>query len=76
MSFLSGSFYSVSALPEPWSTVSLFNPLFYLIDGFRYGITGVSDGNVHLSLALALAANVLAGTAAWSLFRVGYKVKN
>ncbi len=76
MSFLSGSFYSVSSLPEPWNTISLFNPLFYLIDGFRYGITGVSDGDVAFSLALALVANALAGAAAWTLFRSGYKIKD
>ena len=76
MAFLSGSFYSVSALPEPWATVSLFNPFFYLIDGFRYGIAGVSDADIHLSLWLSLAANVLMAALAWRLFRIGYKVKN
>ncbi len=76
MAFLSGSFYSVSSLPEPWSTISLFNPFFYLIDGFRYGVAGVSDGSVHISLGLSLVANLIAGALAWRLFRIGYKIKN
>ena len=75
MTFLSGSFYSVSLLPEPWSTVSLFNPLFYLIDGFRYGITGVSDGSISFALGFTLVANLLVVALALRLFRIGYKIK-
>ena len=75
MTFLSGSFYSVAALPEPWSTISLFNPFFYLVDGFRYGVIGVGDGNPGLALAFSLLANLLFGLLAWRLFRIGYRIK-
>ena len=51
LTFLSGTFYSVTALPEPIATISHFNPFFYMIDGFRYGFTGHADG--HLAIGAA-----------------------
>jgi len=76
MSFLSGSFYSVSLLPDPWSTISLFNPLFYLVDGFRFGVVGVSDFSLPAALTVAVVANLIVVGVTWRLVRVGYKIRN
>ena len=75
LSFLSGTFYSVDALPEPFRTLSHWNPIFYLIDGARYGITGVSDAPVlrGLAVSLVMVACVLALGLHW--FRIGYRMK-
>ncbi len=76
MVFLGGSFYSIDMLPEFWQTVSLFNPVLYLISGFRWSFYGVADVNVWISLGaivLFLCA-CLAGT--WLVFKTGYKIKN
>lgn len=54
LTFLSGTFYSVSALPEPIATISHFNPFFYMIDGFRYGFTGQADGSLLIGAFLIL----------------------
>lgn len=76
LTFLSGVFYSVSQLPPIWSKISLFNPFFYMIDGFRYGFFGKSDFSAWLSLSI-VAATCLASTAlATLLFIRGYKLKN
>ncbi len=75
LSFLSGTFFSVSALPEPWSTVSRWNPFFYLIDGFRFGVVGVSDAEPMTGLVVTLFANVLLWLFGWHLFRIGYRLK-
>lgn len=76
MTFLSGTFYSVDRLPEPFSTLSHWNPFFYLIDGFRYGFIGQSDGSIGIGVAL-VAALVLALTlVCWQLFRTGWRLKS
>lgn len=75
LSFLSGVFYSVHALPPFWFTASHFNPFFYLIDGFRYGFFGHSDVPIWLSLAWALGFFALmSAIALWMLF-TGYKLR-
>jgi ABC-2 type transport system permease protein len=74
--FLGGSFYSISMLPPFWQTVTLFNPVVYLISGFRWSFFGVSDVSVGLSLAmimLFLALCIL--IVAW-MFKTGYRLKN
>ena len=75
LTFLSGTFYSVERLPEPFRSVSRFNPLFYLIDGFRYGFIGAADGSLAMGAAytglLALAELLLV----WRLFTTGYRLK-
>ncbi len=76
LSFLSGVFYSIHALPEFWFWLSRFNPFFYMIDGFRYGFLGVSDVSPALSLAVTgLSLLALAGLTLWMLKR-GYKLRD
>jgi ABC-2 type transport system permease protein len=77
LTFLSGTFYSVrkEGLPEWVATVSGFNPLFYLIDGFRYGFIGVSDASVMLGAVVSLALCALVIVATYLLFKSGYKIK-
>ena len=76
LSFLSGTFYSISVLPEPFLTLSHINPFFYLIDGFRYGATGVSDAVPALGLAVTLAVDAALAWAAWQWLRRGYRLKS
>lgn len=76
LSFLSGTFYSIRSLPPVWDEVSRFNPLFYLIDGFRYGVIGVSDADPVLSAVVTSVATVLLWALCWHLFRIGYRLKD
>ena len=76
LSFLSGTFYSISVLPEPFLTLCRFNPFFYLIDGFRYGTVGVSDADPALGLAVTLAVNVVLAAIGWRWFQRGYRLKS
>ena len=73
--FLGGTFYSLSMLPPFWQTVTLFNPLVYLINGFRWSFYGVSDVNIGLSLAMTLAFLALCMAVIWYIFRSGYRLK-
>jgi ABC-2 type transport system permease protein len=75
LSFLSGVFYRVEALPQPWRTISLFNPCFYLVDGFRGGFFGGADVPTGRSLALAFAALLATSGVAVALLARGYKVR-
>jgi ABC-2 type transport system permease protein len=74
--FLSGTFYSIQRLAEPWHTVALLNPFFYMIDGFRYGFIDHADGNVAIGMVVLFGTNLVLGVLAWSLFRRGYKLKS
>lgn len=75
LTFLGGSFYSISMLPPVWQTITLFNPVVYLVSGFRWSFYGVADVNVELSLAMiALFMLICLGIITW-MFRTGYKVK-
>ena len=74
-SFLSGTFYSISRLPEPFYTAALFNPFFYMIDGFRYGFIGVSDADPMIGIFVMLGVNCFLGFVAWRMFVTGYKLK-
>jgi len=76
MSFLSGTFYSISALPEPFFTLSHLNPFFYLIDGFRYGATGAADADPVLGIAVVGAVNLGLAWVAWRWFATGYRLKS
>jgi ABC-2 type transport system permease protein len=76
LSFLSGTFYSITVLPEPFLTLSHFNPFFYLIDGFRYGATGVSDADPVLGLSVTMALNVALAATGWHWLRQGYRLKS
>lgn len=75
LTFLSGVFYSVAQLPAFWAKASLFNPFFYLIDGFRYGFFGRSDFSPVMSLAVTGAAAVVLVIIATVLFMRGYKLR-
>lgn len=76
LTFLGGSFYSVDMLPPFWRIVTLFNPIVYLISGFRWSFYGLADVHVGISLgATALFLVVLLAIVAW-IFRTGYRLKN
>lgn len=75
LSFLSGTFYSISALPPVMATLSQANPVFYLIDGARYGMIGQSDASPWLGLAVVLAAVLGTMALCWQWFRKGYRLK-
>jgi ABC-2 type transport system permease protein len=75
LTMLSGVFYSIHSLPPFWQRMSRLNPFFYLIDGLRHGFFGVSDVSPFVSLAVAVAALLLAGAATLGLLRAGYKLR-
>lgn len=73
--FLGGSFYSVSMLPPFWQTVTLFNPVLYLVSGFRWSFFEVSDVNVGLSLAMIIVFLVVCLAIVSWMFKTGYRLK-
>ncbi len=76
LTFLGGAFYTINMLPEPWRTVSLFNPIVYLISGFRWSFFGKGDVAIEVSLiALAAFLAVCLAVVAW-IFRTGWRLKN
>ncbi|WP_043319066.1 ABC transporter permease [Microbulbifer sp. HZ11] len=75
LTFLGGAFYSINMLPEFWQKVTLFNPVVYLISGFRWAFYGVSDVNVGISLGMTLLFLFACMTAVWWIFRTGYKIR-
>lgn len=76
LTFLGGSFYSIDMLPEPWRTLSLFNPIVYLINGFRWAFYGIADVSVAWSLAaIGLFLALCLGAVVW-IFKTGYRLKN
>ncbi len=76
LTFLSGAFYAVRALPEPFLTFSHFNPVFYLIDGFRYGFTGVAEAPLAVGAGVSLGVTAMLGLWSFLLLRSGYKLKS
>jgi ABC-2 type transport system permease protein len=76
LTFLGGSFYSLSVLPPFWQTVTLFNPIVYLISGFRWSFYGIADVSVAVSLAMTLLFLALCLTTIWWIFKTGYRLKN
>ncbi len=75
LTFLGGSFYSIQMLPPFWQTVTLFNPVVYLVSGFRWSFYGIADVHVGISLAMtALFLGVFLAVVAW-MFRTGYRLK-
>jgi ABC-2 type transport system permease protein len=76
LSFLSGTFYSIKKLPEILQTISEWNPFFYMIDGFRYGFLGVSDGSIKFGLSYLIILSCLTWFASYILFKKGYKIKS
>lgn len=75
LAFLSGTFYSVEALPPVLRQITHFNPIFYLIDGMRYGMIGVSDSPPMLGMAVVVASTVAISAVAWMMFARGYRLK-
>ncbi|QKJ66031.1 ABC transporter permease [Deefgea piscis] len=75
LTFLSGVFYSIHSLPSFWQKVSHFNPVFYMIDGFRYGFFGQSDVNPWLSLSVVGFSLLILAAMAFSLIKSGYKIR-
>ncbi len=75
LTFLGGTFYSIRMLPEFWQTVSLFNPVVYLISGFRWSFYEISDVNVGVSIAMTLAFLVACLAVVYWMFKTGYKLK-
>lgn len=76
MTFLSGTFYSLSQLPEFWQKLALANPFFYIIDGFRYGFIGQADGNIYTGILILSLCNILLIGLAYSMIKTGYKIKS
>ena len=76
LTFLGGSFYSIDMLPPVWQTVTLFNPVVYLISGFRYSFFGVADVHIGISLGMTLLFLTLCMGLVWWIFKTGYKLKS
>jgi ABC-2 type transport system permease protein len=76
LTFLGGSFYSLSVLPPFWQTVTLFNPVVYLVSGFRWSFYGIADVAVGVSLAMIFLFLVACLIVVWWIFRTGYRLKN
>lgn len=76
LTFLGGTFYSINMLPELWQKIALFNPVVYLISGFRWAFYGVADVNVGISIAATAGFLCLCLAAVYWIFRTGYRLKN
>jgi len=76
MTFLSGTFYLVDKLPEPFRTASRFNPFFYLIDGFRYGFIDHADSNLIVGVTLSGVVAIVLFGLCWHLFKIGWRLKS
>ena len=74
--FLGGTFYSIEMLPEIWQTISLFNPVVYLISGFRWAFYGVSDVHVGISVGMTMVFLTMCMTAVWWIFKTGYRLRS
>ena len=76
MTFLSGAFYLVKNLPEPFATISHWNPFFYLIDGFRSGFIGHAEGNLVIGAIMSAGMTVVLAVCCWLVFRSGWRLKS
>jgi len=75
LTFLGGSFYSINMLPPVWQTLSLFNPVVYLISGFRWSFYGVADVHVGISVSMTVLFMLLCLASIWWIFKTGYRIK-
>ena len=75
LTFLGGSFYSIDMLPPVWRSITLFNPVVYLISGFRWSFYGHADVSIGLSLAMTLAFLGVCAAIVWWIFKTGYRLK-
>jgi ABC-2 type transport system permease protein len=76
LTFLGGSFYSISMLPAGWQTIALFNPVVYLISGFRWSFYEIADVSVAVSIAMTLGFLAICMGIIWWIFKTGYRLKN
>ena len=76
MTFLSGAFYLVENLPQPFASISHWNPFFYLIDGFRYGFIGQAESNLMIGVVMTAAMTVVMAVCCWLVFRSGWRLKS
>ena len=76
LTFLGGTFYSVNVLPPFWQTVTLFNPVVYLVSGFRWSFYGIADVDIAVSLGMTLFFLAACLIVVWWIFRTGYRLKN
>ncbi len=76
LTFLGGAFYSIEMLPEPWQSLSLFNPVVYLISGFRWSFYGIADVNVWVSLGMVSLFLLLCLMVVTWIFKTGYRLKS
>jgi ABC-2 type transport system permease protein len=76
LTFLGGSFYSVNMLPSGWRTITLLNPVVYLISGFRWSFYEISDVSLGTSVGITLAFFAGCMIAVWWIFKTGYRLKN
>jgi ABC-2 type transport system permease protein len=76
LTFLGGAFYSIHMLPPVWQKITLFNPVVYLVSGFRWSFYGVADVNVGISVAAILGFLALCLVAVWWIFKTGWKLKS
>jgi ABC-2 type transport system permease protein len=76
LTFLGGSFYSISVLPPFWQKVTLFNPVVYLVSGFRWSFFGISDVGVEISVLMTLIFLATCLVVIWWFFKTGYRLKN
>ncbi len=75
LTFLSGTFYSVAVLPEPFRSIAHWNPVFFLIDGFRYGFIGHADGALPVAAVVSLFAAAALSALCWAVIRSGWRLK-
>jgi ABC-2 type transport system permease protein len=75
LTFLGGSFYSTSVLPPVWQTITLFNPVVYLISGFRWSFFEIADVGVGVSVAMTMLFLAACLTTVWWIFKTGYRLK-
>ena len=76
LTFLGGSFYSISVLPPIWQTITLFNPIVYLVSGFRWSFFEVADVHVGVSVTMTLVFLLLCLATVWWIFKTGYRLKS
>ena len=76
LTFLSGTFYSIESLPKMWHAIALYNPFFYMIDGFRAGFIGQMDGDLTVGIVSLVVVNVALVVLIYAMLRSGYKIKS
>lgn len=75
LTFLSGTFYDIKVMTEPFHTLALLDPFFYMIDGFRYGFLGVANSSILIGVWVTGVLSLISVLAVWIMFRTGYKLK-